>query len=589
MKRLLFSVFSIFVLFCISICLSQPSVRAQETDKSVSVASPYKMVERFVNDNTCFLIYVNLGQFNLEELGTTIQDAFHASMVQNGFDETSIKRTDDQFAVTVDTLVNMGNVLISEFTDGIELPDVFFIGYYTEDSIEPIFVVPIAGKNKKEQQTLCDLLENLDIDFQQNEDYIVLSPLMVEAELDAFLNDPESGGNADFEKMVENSQDATFSVYINAFPLEELLENNNASIDDVFEIAQEKKIPLKSLWGLFRKSFRNAVLTMDLNTLTTNTTVTFADKKSAASVRKLLESIIDTGSVLWAETLFDQIMEENDNDEIVTFMKSANIAGVTREYLRGLIRASLLPKQEENQLIMETKGLSVSTWAISGTIVGLFLPAIQSSRAAARRMQCTNNLKMLMLGIHNYHDVNQSLPPAFTVDEDGKPLHSWRVLLLPYLGESVLFEQIRLDEPWDSEWNSQFHDQMPDVYRCPETLDLEEGKTHYSIIVGEGSVFDQTDGKNGTLAKIADGTSNTLAIVERVKSVCWMDPSQEFTMEDIENGFDASTDDYLTSDHSGGINAAMFDGSVRFIENTTSPEKLKAMATRNGSEIVRFD
>ncbi len=87
-----------------------------------------------------------------------------------------------------------------------------------------------------------------------------------------------------------------------------------------------------------------------------------------------------------------------------------------------------------------------------------------------------------------------TLPPACTTDETGQPLHSWRVLLLPYLGERKLYDQLRLDEPWDSSFNRQFHDQTPQVYRCPSTT-LAADQTSYSVVVGDDAPFGAGEGK----------------------------------------------------------------------------------------------
>ena len=88
-----------------------------------------------------------------------------------------------------------------------------------------------------------------------------------------------------------------------------------------------------------------------------------------------------------------------------------------------------------------------------GILVALLLPAVSAAREAARRTQCMNHLKQVALALHNYHDVFQAFPPAYTVDEDGKPLHSWRTLILPYLEQAALYEQIDLSKPWDAPEN----------------------------------------------------------------------------------------------------------------------------------------
>src|SRR5262249_21734482 len=81
------------------------------------------------------------------------------------------------------------------------------------------------------------------------------------------------------------------------------------------------------------------------------------------------------------------------------------------------------------------------------------ITAVAQVRVATRRMQSTNNLKQIALAMHSYHDTMGRFPPAIVRDKEGKPLYSWRVLLLPYLEQQNLYNQFKLDEPWDSEHN----------------------------------------------------------------------------------------------------------------------------------------
>ena len=223
--------------------------------------------------------------------------------------------------------------------------------------------------------------------------------------------------------------------------------------------------------------------------------------------------------------------------------------------------------------------------------IGRLLPAVQGAREAARsaerRMHCANNLRTIMLATRNYADANDdALPAAYTVDKDGKPLHSWRVALLPYLEESRLYEQIRLDEPWDSEWNSQFHDQMPAVFACPSFRvagQTDAGtpptlkETTYSVVVGDETAFPSA-GKGRKWEEIADGTSNTLAVVERKTPVCWMDPTRELTLETLAAEV-GSEHTGMGAEREPGFNAATSDGAVRFVVTSTDAATLNAWAT----------
>src|SRR6476620_4852071 len=94
-------------------------------------------------------------------------------------------------------------------------------------------------------------------------------------------------------------------------------------------------------------------------------------------------------------------------------------------------------------------------------------PAVDmGSREAARRMQCSNNLHNIAIALQNYHDDHGSFPPAYIAAADGKPMHSWRVLLLPYLDREDLYAKYRFDEPWDGPNNSQLHGQALKVFLC---------------------------------------------------------------------------------------------------------------------------
>jgi hypothetical protein len=209
---------------------------------------------------------------------------------------------------------------------------------------------------------------------------------------------------------------------------------------------------------------------------------------------------------------------------------------------------------------------------------GLLLPAVQSARHAARRAQSTNNLKQIALAMHNFHDVNRTFPSATTTPKGGKL--SWRVQILPFIEQQALFNQFKLDEPWDSEHNKKLIAQMPQVYASPSSGISREGKTNYLTVRGEGTIFpDQAKGLG--MAAITDGTSNTILALEvnDDRAVIWTKPDDyEFDPDNPTAG--------LGLLQSGVFLVAMADGSVRTISMAIDPQVLKNLFTRADGEVV---
>ncbi len=161
--------------------------------------------------------------------------------------------------------------------------------------------------------------------------------------------------------------------------------------------------------------------------------------------------------------------------------------------------------------------------AAVGAGLTLLIPFLWDMRIEALNQGCVHRMKHIGLALHSYHDQYQTFPPAYIVDDEGKPLHSWRTLILPYLGENELYQQIKLDEPWDSGHNKQFHKKMPNIFCCPaDPQKQKSGETSYVWLVGKGYLSDGTSCTK--LTKISDGTSNTLMVLETLDPICWMAP-----------------------------------------------------------------
>jgi hypothetical protein len=214
-------------------------------------------------------------------------------------------------------------------------------------------------------------------------------------------------------------------------------------------------------------------------------------------------------------------------------------------------------------------------------LVALLLPAVQAAREAARRTQSMNNLKQIALAMHNYEATYRGFPPAFKADKEGKPLLSWRVLILPFVEEEALYRQFHLDEPWDSEHNKKLIEKMPMIYRSPNSA-AKPGMSSYLTIRGEKTAF--PGGKAVRMADIVDGTSNTIMAVEvpDARAVIWTRPDDfEFDEKDPIKG--------LLGLRAGGFVAAMCDGSVRFIAQTIDGETLRRLFLRNDGQVINMD
>lgn len=105
-------------------------------------------------------------------------------------------------------------------------------------------------------------------------------------------------------------------------------------------------------------------------------------------------------------------------------------------------------------------------------------------RGVMDRMQSQNNMKMIGLALHNYHDTYGEFPPAYVTDSQGKPLYSWRVLILPFIEAGDLYDQFDLDAAWDSPTNKPLISQMPEALTSPFFFKTRsQGKTPYLAVV----------------------------------------------------------------------------------------------------------
>ncbi len=220
--------------------------------------------------------------------------------------------------------------------------------------------------------------------------------------------------------------------------------------------------------------------------------------------------------------------------------------------------------------------------AILCTFIALLLPQIRSAREPARRNSCKNNLKQIALALHIYEEEHGALPPAYTVDAEGNRLHSWRTLLLPYMGETRLYESIDLSKPWDDPVNAKARETAVDSYECPSSPEP-HGLTNYLAVVGPDCAFFGFDPRK--LAEITDGPANTIMVIDvnRERVIHWMSPHDITKEEVLEYGPESRM-------HHPGIILAMFaDGHSQAIDLDIDQGILRAMLTIAGGEAISVD
>lgn len=202
----------------------------------------------------------------------------------------------------------------------------------------------------------------------------------------------------------------------------------------------------------------------------------------------------------------------------------------------------------------------------------LLLPAVSTAREAAYRAKCGNNLKQIVLALENYRDAHGSFPPAYIADKNGKPMHSWRVLLLPYLDNEALYKQYNLNEPWDGPNNKKLLASCPPIYTCPsdDTTGIPGAScTSYVAVVGADAAW-----SGGSPKSLSGDLSTTIMLTEVADAnIQWTEP-RDISLDTLLTSSPGSptvsskhyrNDAFFTYSLNPGANIALADGSVRFL------------------------
>ncbi len=252
------------------------------------------------------------------------------------------------------------------------------------------------------------------------------------------------------------------------------------------------------------------------------------------------------------------------------------------------------------QFSLRTMLIGVSVLCL---LLAVTLPMVMAAREAAYITECKYNLKQIGLALANHQDQKRSMPPAYLVDANGKPAHSWRVLIVPFLEQSDFYDVYTLEESWDGPSNRRLVLGQPVPYTnfrsgtrevgfppfrcfvCPHCGDRRRDRhTNYVVVVGPETAFPGAMAIQ--LTDIPDGAENTILVVEIENSdIHWLEP-RDLEFDRMSFKINHKSQPSIGSRHPSGPAVVFADGTVARISKSMPPNTLRALLTRNGGEKV---
>jgi hypothetical protein len=237
-------------------------------------------------------------------------------------------------------------------------------------------------------------------------------------------------------------------------------------------------------------------------------------------------------------------------------------------------------------------GIARSWWIVVGLVCLLMVTAAADllsalcARESSRYPSCANNLHCCALGLHAYCQANGTFPPAYLVDKSGRPAHSWRVLILPYIGRKDLYQQYDFNEPWDGPHNKRLLGLRPFFYACPSDPDSgpsTASRTSYVAVVGADAAW---SGDRPKKLDDLDPVSKTVLLVEVAGAdIPWTAPRDVELPNSLGmiTGKHTPESNFFFHTPEAGIIVSLADGSQQFLPGESlTPRELPKLLKIGG-------
>ncbi len=221
---------------------------------------------------------------------------------------------------------------------------------------------------------------------------------------------------------------------------------------------------------------------------------------------------------------------------------------------------------------------AVVVFAVAVLLAGLWAWASHSVHQTVIRAQRARNLKTLDVALAYYADKHSGFPQAHTTDVAGKPMQSWRVLLLPFLDQESLYSQINRNEPWDSPANRRLLGLMPAYYRSPLEVETHGTETNYFAVLGPHAPWWSTKGVKAWEA----GNPNAIMLIEVVGSKTpWMKPWDP-TLDQLLDILRPESGNSAGGSRAADIMYLTVSGDVRTVDPRTDRKSLRKLFLGGG-------